>query len=92
MCTRNSAVMRLLVFYVEQLVSNPDYHLQVSIADVLTEQNIAAVRDLYLYLEMDKPPVAEAMLVYGCCALGSPLLKGGCNDHRCQSSRPRPPG
>jgi hypothetical protein len=61
MCTRISAIRRLVNLYIEALVANTDYHLQVSISDVLTEENIAAVQDLNLYPEMDRPPVAEAL-------------------------------
>ena len=40
MCTRITAIRRLVALYVEQLLLNPDYHLQISIEDALTEENI----------------------------------------------------
>ena len=46
MCSRISAIGRLVALYIDRLLANPDYHLQVSIADVLTEENIGVVQDL----------------------------------------------
>lgn len=63
-CDRASAVRRLVNLYVEQLCNNSDYEMQVGIADVLTEENISVVRDLNLYPEMDKPPIARAIEDY----------------------------
>jgi len=63
MCTRISAIRRLVALYVGQLTANPNYHLQVSIADVdvLTEENIGVVRDLNLYPDMDRQPLIDAL-------------------------------
>jgi hypothetical protein len=47
--------------YVEQLLLNPDYHLQISISDALTEENIQAIQSLNLYPEYDRPSVYDAV-------------------------------
>lgn len=61
MCTRITAIRRLVALYVEQLLLNPDYHLQISIEDALTEENIQVVQSLNLFPEMDRQPVHEAV-------------------------------
>jgi hypothetical protein len=59
MRTRISAIRRLVNLYIEALVANADYHLQVNISDVLTEENIQVVQSLKLYPEYDRqPPIA----------------------------------
>ena len=64
MCTRISAIRRLVALYVEQLVADPDYHLQIGISDVLTEENIQAVQDLNLHPHMDHVPPFEAVVQF----------------------------
>jgi hypothetical protein len=59
MCNRISAIRRLVALYVEQLVADPDYHLQMGISDVLTEENIQAVQDLNLHPHMDHEAVVQ---------------------------------
>jgi hypothetical protein len=61
MCTRISAIRRLVALYVEQLPLDPHYHLQISIEDALTEENIQVVQSLNLFPEMDRQPVHEAV-------------------------------
>jgi hypothetical protein len=80
MCTRISAIRRLVALYVEQLLLNPDYHLQIGIADALTEENIEAVQSLSLYPEYDRQPVYDAVqsydLIWNCFVHGSPRPMG----------------
>jgi hypothetical protein len=64
MCTRISAIRLLVNLYIEALLADPDYHLQIPIADVLTEENIAAVCDLNLYPEMDHQPPFGAVVQF----------------------------
>jgi hypothetical protein len=64
MCTRISAIRRLVALYVEQLLLNPDYHLQISISDALTEENIQAIQSLNLYSEYDRLSVYDAVQSY----------------------------
>ena len=64
MCNRISAIRRLVALYVEQLVADPDYHLQISVADVLTEDSIFAVQSLNLHPEYDREPRYEAVQEY----------------------------
>jgi hypothetical protein len=59
-----SAIWRLVDLYVEALLADPDYHLQVTIADVLTEESIAAVCNLNLHREYDREPHYEGVQVY----------------------------
>jgi hypothetical protein len=83
MCTRIPATRRLVALYVEQLLLNPDYDLQISIADALTEGNIEVVQSLNLYPEYDRQPVYDAVIViWNCFVRGSPRRWGGSNDHR----------
>ena len=58
MCTRISAIRRLLNLFIERLVADEDFALRVAIADVLTEENVDTVRVLDLYPEYDHPPLA----------------------------------
>jgi hypothetical protein len=62
--TRISAIRRLVNLYIEQLVANADYHLQVGIGDVLTEDNILAVQSLNLHPDMDHQPAFEAVVQF----------------------------
>jgi hypothetical protein len=54
MCTRISAIRRLVNLYIERLLKDPDYHFQVCIIDVLTEQNISTVQHLEMYRDTDR--------------------------------------
>jgi hypothetical protein len=58
MCTRISAIRRLLNLFTERLVADEDFALRVAIADVLTEEHVDTVRVLDLYPEYDHPPLA----------------------------------
>ena len=64
MCSRISAIRRLVALYVEQLVADPDYHLQNGISDVLTEENIQVVQDLNLHQHMDHVSPFEAVVQF----------------------------
>jgi hypothetical protein len=59
MCTRVSAIRRPAALY--KLLLNPDYHLQISIEDALTEENIHVVQSLNLFPEMDRQSVYDAV-------------------------------
>jgi hypothetical protein len=63
-CSRISAIRRLVNLYIEALLADPDYHLQVTIADVLTEENIEVVCDLNLYPEIDYVPPFEQVVQF----------------------------
>jgi hypothetical protein len=54
-CDRTSAIRRLVNAYIERVAEDADYHRQVKIVDVLTEDAIAEVQSLDLYREMDAP-------------------------------------
>jgi hypothetical protein len=61
MIERTTALRRLLGTYLDELVRNPDYYLLVNLSDVLTHENIEAVRRLDLFPEQDRPRLVEAL-------------------------------
>jgi hypothetical protein len=61
MVDRTTAMRRLIESYLRTLTANPDYFLQVSMADVLDEANIEAAQKLDLYAELDRPRLREAL-------------------------------
>jgi hypothetical protein len=52
-CDRTSAIRRLVNMYIERVAEDADYHREVRIVDVLTEDAIAEVQSFDLYREMD---------------------------------------
>jgi hypothetical protein len=55
-CDRMSAIRRLVNVYIERVAEDADYHRDVKITDVLTEDAIARVQSLDLFAEMDGIP------------------------------------
>jgi hypothetical protein len=57
-CSRMSAVRRLINLFVERVAEDEDFGMRVTIADMLSEENVQTVCALDLYPDHDHPPVA----------------------------------
>ena len=60
-CSRASAVRRLTALYLERLLGDEDLGLRVTLSDALREVNIETVRNLNLYPEYERLPIAATL-------------------------------
>ena len=51
MCSRTEATLRLIVAWLDRAVDDPDFPYRVTLADILTEDNIAVVSEVDLLTE-----------------------------------------
>jgi hypothetical protein len=57
-CSRMSAIRRLINLYIERVAEDEEFGDRVTIADVLSEENVRTVCALDLYPDHDHPPLA----------------------------------
>jgi hypothetical protein len=57
-CSRMSAIRRLINLFIQRAAEDDDFADRVTIADVLSEENVQTVCKLDLYPDHDHPPLA----------------------------------
>jgi hypothetical protein len=75
MCSRTEATLRLIAAWLDRAVDDPDFPYRVTLADMLTEDNIAIVSEMDLLTEYSVKrrlprSTHKQSATKQCCALG----------------------
>jgi hypothetical protein len=65
MCSRTEATLRLIAAWLDRAVDDPNFPCRVTVADMLTEDNIAIVSEMDLLAEYSEADRQKKLAAFG---------------------------